>query len=127
MKGCQNKTHLQRGHGKGIGTDLVGQKDRGRNRSVSIAVGFYDNNDGTLLPVGRGFHLGIIVGEGGQADFVDGPVKCRVHHNALLLGSLRGAPRSYDNAAYGRSKIDCVGGAIVRHGQIVVLDWQWQC
>jgi hypothetical protein len=119
-------THLQRRHGKGVGTDLVGQKDRGGNRSVSIAVGFHHDNDGTHLAVGRTFYLGIVVREGRQSDLVDGPVICRVHHmhNTLLLGQpmLRGVntPGPYDDVADGRRKIGVAAGAIIgRHGQLI--------
>ena len=104
-------THLQRGHGKGVGTNLVGQKDRRGNRSVSVAVGFDHHNDGTHLPVGRAFDLGIVVRQRRQPDLVDGPVQGRVHDvdRVVVVRGVRvgahgvGTPGSDDNVADGRS------------------------
>ena len=97
---------------------------------MSVAVGFYHDNDGAHLPVGHAFDLGIVVRQGRQSDLVDGPVKRRVHH-VLLLGQpllVRGVgtncnttPGPYDNVADGRSvAADAIAIASIgyRHGQI---------
>ena len=111
-------THLQGCHGKCIGTNLVRQKDGGRNCSMSVTIGLDHYNDRTLLAICCRFYLGIVVRQGRETNLVDGPMQGSIYHNTLLLGFLRTATSPHNNVSNRRKRFHVAVGFIVRHDAV---------